>query len=59
MQYRTLDDFNTRQSALIDPAGFVEHGKGLLIIDEIQKVPELIEAVKKNVDENKQYGRFY
>ena len=43
---------------LLDPEGFVSHGDELMIIDEVQRSPSLLQAVKKNVDENKNYGRF-
>lgn len=56
--YRTLDDFEMQEAASIDPESFVAHGDELMIIDEIQKVPLLVQAVKKDVDENKTYGRF-
>jgi predicted AAA+ superfamily ATPase len=56
--YRTLDDVTLLESALNDPHGFVYHGDELMIIDEIQKAPILLQAIKKDVDENKNFGRF-
>lgn len=56
--YRTLDDTTLLRAALEDPAGFVEHGDELMIIDEIQRAPDLLLAIKKNVDENPGRGRF-
>ena len=50
--YRTLDDVTLRKAAQSDANGFVKHSKGTMIIDEIQKVPELITAIKMVVDEN-------
>jgi predicted AAA+ superfamily ATPase len=56
--YRTLDDITLLDAAKSDPLGFVYHGDGLMIIDEVQRAPELLLAVKLNVDLNQNPGRF-
>lgn len=56
--YRTLDDIALFESAQANPEGFVDHGDGLMIIDEVQRCPSLLHAIKKNVDDNQNYGRF-
>ena len=58
--YRTLDDVAARQAAETDPHLFVDYvpDGGTLIIDEIQKVPDLIPAIKKAVDQNNRAGQF-
>ena len=56
--FRTLDDGTLRQAADADPQGFVDHAARMLIIDEIQRVPDLLPAVKKVVDENISPGQF-
>ncbi len=56
--YRTLDSVQMLEASLADPEGFVAHGDELMIIDEVQRSPLLLQAVKKDVDENKNYGRF-
>lgn len=56
--YRTLDEITLLKSAQNDPQGFVKLDKGTMIIDEIQRVPELITAIKKAVDENTRYGQY-
>jgi uncharacterized protein len=58
--YRTLDDVAARQAAENDPHLFVDYApeKGTLIIDEIQKVPDLLPAIKKVVDQNNRPGQF-
>ena len=56
--YRTLDDQNLLNAARDDPRGFVAHGDGLMVIDEVQRAPLLLTAVKKDVDENETPGRF-
>jgi predicted AAA+ superfamily ATPase len=56
--YRTLDDVALKAAARADPHGFVAHGAGLMVIDEIQRAPELLQAIKKEVDESPVPGRF-
>lgn len=55
---RTLDDPDMRSAAIADPKGFVDE-PGLLAIDEIQRVPELLLAIKADVDERPRRGRFF
>lgn len=59
-EYRTLDDLAAREVARIDPTGFVKHGKGkkTMIIDEVQRAPELLSAIKLAVDEDTRPGQF-
>src|SRR5699024_115503 len=50
----TLDDPEARDFAAVDPTGFVEQNPdGLLVIDEIQRAPELIVAIKAAVDRDR------
>jgi uncharacterized protein len=56
--YLTLDDPQLQAAARSDPRGFVQHGDTLLCIDEIQRVPELLPAIKIEVDTNQNPGRF-
>jgi predicted AAA+ superfamily ATPase len=56
--YRTLDDPTLLNAALTDPQGFVRHDNELMIIDEVQRVPLLLQAIKQNVDDNQNPGRF-
>lgn len=57
LPYYTLDDDNILNSALQDPIGFIKRiDRG--IIDEIQRAPELLRAIKLSVDQNRQPGRF-
>lgn len=57
-EYRTLDDLTLRQAAENDPHGFVKHNRRLLIIDEVQRVPDLLSAIKKVVDEDTRPGQY-
>lgn len=54
---RLLDDPATRRAAEDDPTGFVDHD-GLMIIDEVQLVPELLGPIKVTVDLDPTPGRF-
>jgi len=55
----TLDDELTRTAADADPVGFVrQYPNGLLGIDAIQRVPELVLALKAAVDSDPRPGRF-
>lgn len=54
---RTLDDLDMRAAANADPKSFVDV-PGMLAIDEIQRVPELLLAIKADVDERPRRGRF-
>lgn len=55
--YLTLDDQTTLDFARADPVGFIR-GLNLAVIDEIQRVPELLLAIKKSIDEDYRPGRF-
>lgn len=56
--YLTLDDDSLMNAALDDPANFIKHDKRMLIIDEIQRAPGLLKAVKQTVDEDNRSGQF-
>jgi predicted AAA+ superfamily ATPase len=57
-QYLTLDDAGILSAAKADPAGFVAGLNGPVIIDEVQRAPELLSAIKVAVDRNRASGRF-
>lgn len=54
---RFLDNPVTRAGAVEDPVRFVRHD-GLMLIDEVQRVPELWLAIKDLVDRDPRPGRF-
>jgi len=56
--YLTLDDAATLAAATADPHGLVQGHDGLLVIDEMQKAPQLLPAIKKTVDVKRNPGRF-
>jgi len=43
---------------LEDPLGFVKNSRGTMIIDEVQKAPDLIPSIKMAVDADNRPGRF-
>lgn len=57
MRYLTLDDNVTLLAAREDPAGLIRN-LDRAVIDEIQRAPELLPAIKKSVDEDRRFGRF-
>jgi predicted AAA+ superfamily ATPase len=58
ISYRTLDDIALMQAATNDPHGFIKHETKTLIIDEIQRAPSLLMAIKKAVDEDTRPGQY-
>lgn len=54
----SLDRRETRESALSDPEGFIAALRGPVLIDEIQRVPDILLAIKDAVDRDTTPGRF-
>lgn len=57
LRYLTLDDELTLLSAREDPVGMIR-SLDRAVIDEIQRAPELLLAIKKSVDDDRRPGRF-
>lgn len=57
-EYITLDDSTILAAASADPQAFVEGFESPVIIDEVQRVPELFLAIKAAVDKNRVPGKF-
>ena len=57
LRYLPLDDGLTLLSAREDPVGMVR-SLDRAVIDEIQRAPQLLLAIKKSVDEDRRPGRF-
>jgi predicted AAA+ superfamily ATPase len=53
----SLDDAALRAAANADPTGFVEERNLPLLIDEFQKAPALLDAIKSRVDRARRGGR--
>jgi hypothetical protein len=56
-EWRDLDLPLIRQAAVADPIGFVDY-PGMMVIDEIQRVPELLLPIKVQVDGDPRAGRY-
>jgi predicted AAA+ superfamily ATPase len=56
-EYVTLDDDTVLEAARSDPAGFVR-GFDRVPINEVQRAPELLRAIKQSVDSDRRAGRF-
>ncbi len=57
LRYLTLDDQLTLLSAREDPVGMIR-SLDRAVIDEIQRAPQLLLAIKKSVDADRRPGRF-
>jgi uncharacterized protein len=53
----SLDDAAARTAANADPTGFIEERRLPLLIDEFQKAPALLDAIKSRVDRARGGGR--
>lgn len=56
--YVTFDDANILAAATEDPVGFVDRLPKRVILDEVQRVPELFTALKREIDRDRLAGRF-
>jgi predicted AAA+ superfamily ATPase len=54
----SLDVRATREAALADPEGFIAGLQGPTFIDEVQRAPDLLLAIKRAVDRDLTPGRF-
>ena len=58
-EYLTLDDAAVLAAASSDPQGFVAGLRGPVVLDEVQRVPDLLPAIKLAVDRDRRPGRFF
>jgi len=56
--YLTFDDDNLVAAARSDPLGFVAGLPPRMVLDEIQRVPEIFTSIKAVVDRDRRPGRF-
>jgi predicted AAA+ superfamily ATPase len=56
-EFITMDDDTVLAAARSDPAGLVR-ALDRTTIDKVQRVPDLLRAIKKSVDDNRRPGRF-
>ena len=58
MPFFSLDDATTRAGAMADPTAFVQR-LDRAVIDEVQRSPDLLLAIKASVDNDPRPGRFF
>ncbi|MCE9584583.1 MAG: ATP-binding protein [Planctomycetes bacterium] len=56
--YVTFDQDDRRLAAAANPSGFIAGLTGDVVLDEIQKVPELFSSLKLAIDRDRKPGRF-
>jgi predicted AAA+ superfamily ATPase len=56
--FRPLDMQQYLEAAKLDPSAFVHNTSGTMLIDEIQKAPELISEIKYIVDNDNRNGQY-
>ncbi len=57
-KYFNLEDVDIRNFAITDPKGFLGNAGNGMILDEIQRVPELFSYIQNIVDESDKTGQF-
>ena len=57
-EYLTFDDITTLSYARRDPEGFIRQFTGPVVIDEVQRVPEILLPIKAVVDRTRRPGSF-
>lgn len=57
-RYITLDQRSMLDAALLDPDGFVRGLGAPVVIDEIQRAPDLLRSIKLEIDRDRRPGRF-
>ena len=57
-KYLTFDDISILSAAQNNPQDFISGYSNNLVIDEIQRVPEIFLAIKNFVDKNRKAGKF-
>ena len=57
-RYVSLDDATAFAAAQADPEQFIANQPYPLVIDEVQRVPQLFRAIKASVDRDRRAGRF-
>jgi uncharacterized protein len=56
--YVSLEPIDTRDFAASDPRGFLSQYAGPVILDEVQRVPDLFSYIQEEVDRAPEHGRF-
>lgn len=56
--YVTLDDLTVLSAVTRDPVAFVKNTPKPVIVDEVQRAPDLLLAIKEDIDRNRVPGRY-
>ena len=56
--YLSLDDLDIRARVAADPRGFLELHQDGMVLDEVQRVPELLSYLQTQVDITRKPGRY-
>ena len=56
--YRVFDNLTQREAAQNDPVGYIATLPKPITLDEIQKVPEVLEGIKLDIDRHRVNGNF-
>ncbi len=56
--YLTLDDRAVLDAALRDPDGFISDTPTPVVIDEVQRAPDLMRAIKRMIDRDRKPGQY-
>jgi len=59
LTYRTLDNATELSRASTDPQGYIRNLDKPVVIDEVQRLPELLLPIKLDVDEHSNKGRYF
>jgi predicted AAA+ superfamily ATPase len=57
-RYLSLDDRAVLDAALLDPDGFISGTPTPVVIDEVQRVPDLMRAIKRMIDRHRKPGQY-
>lgn len=57
-EYRVFDNLSEREAAVNDPVGYIASLPRPITLDEIQKVPEILEGLKLDIDTKRANGKF-
>lgn len=58
-QYLSLENTDTREMALMDPRGFLKKYSNRIILDEIQRAPQLLSYLQTHVDMENNPGMYF
>ncbi len=57
-EYTSLEEPDVREFALEDPRGFLDQFSGPVVLDEVQRAPDLFSYIQTSVDEKDSPGQF-